>query len=116
MPFGSPSCDYEENNLDLNRYLVSHPIATYFVKMDGDNLKSGGIFNGDILVVDRSLSAIDRHLIIAELNGELLARRYRIKDKRVYLLCEDGRTPPYQINNNDQFSIWGTVTSVIRKV
>ena len=54
MSFGSPACDYVENSLDLNRFLISHPIATYFMKMQGDALKNAGIFNGDILVVDRS--------------------------------------------------------------
>lgn len=63
MSFGSPACDYVENSLDLNRFLISHPVATYFMKMQGDALKNAGIFNGDILVVDRSLPAADRRLI-----------------------------------------------------
>lgn len=116
MPFGSPACDYVENSLDLNRYLITHPAATYFMKMQGNALKNAGILNGDILVVDRSLPAVDRRLIIAELNGELTARRFRLKDGKTWLLSEDGKTPPYRIGRQDQFAVWGTVTSVIRKV
>ena len=44
MSFGSPACDYVENSLDLNRFLISHPVATYFMKMQGDALKNAGIF------------------------------------------------------------------------
>ena len=107
MSFGSPACDYVENSLDLNRFLISHPIATYFMKMQGDALKNAGIFNGDILVVD---------LIVAELNGELTARRFRSHEGSTFLLGEDGRTPPYRLSRKDRFSVWGVVTSVIRKI
>lgn len=116
MSFGSPACDYVENSLDLNRFLISRPAATYFMKMQGDVLKNAGIFNGDILVVDRSLPAADRKLIIAELNGELTARRFRSQEGSAFLLGEDGRTPPYCLSRKDRFSVWGVVTSVIRKI
>ncbi len=116
MSFGSPACDYVENSLDLNRFLISHPIATYFMKMQGDALKNAGIFNGDILVVDRSLPAADRRLIVAELNGELTARRFRSHEGSTFLLGEDGRTTPYRLSRKDRFSVWGVVTSVIRKI
>ena len=116
MSFGSPACDYAENSLDLNRFLINHPVATYFMKMQGDALKNAGIFNGDILVVDRSLPAADHKLIIAELNGELTARRFRTQDGNSFLLGEDGHTPPYRLSRKDRFSVWGVITSVIRKI
>ena len=116
MSFGSPACDYVENSLDLNRFLINRPAATYFMKMQGDVLKNAGIFNGDILVVDRSLPAADRKLIIAELNGELTARRFRSQEGSAFLLGEDGHTPPYRLSRKDRFSVWGVVTSVIRKI
>lgn len=114
MPFGSPACDYIESNLDLNHFLVPHPIATYFMRMSGDSLKSEGIFEGDILVVDRSLPTQDNKLIIAELNGELTARRLRLKNGQNWLL--NSNTPPHRVKDNDMFSIWGLVTAVIRKI
>ena len=86
------------------------------MKMQGDALKNAGIFNGDILVVDRSLPAADHRLIIAELNGELTARRFRAHEGNNFLLGEDGRTPPYRLSHKDRFSVWGVVTSVIRKI
>ena len=93
MSFGSPACDYVENSLDLNRFLISHPVATYFMKMQGDALKNAGIFN-----------------------GELTARRFRSHEGSTFLLGEDGRTPPYRLSRKDRFSVWGVVTSVIRKI
>lgn len=93
MSFGSPACDYVENSLDLNRFLISHPIATYFMKMQGDAHKNAGIFNGDILVVDRSLPAADRRLI-----GRRTQRRtYRPTfslTRRQHLSARRGRPHP----------------------
>ena len=73
------------------------------MKMQGNALKNAGIFNGDILVVDRSLPAADRRLIVAELNGELTARRFRSHEGSTFLLGEDGRTPPYRLSRKDRF-------------
>lgn len=114
MSFGSPACDYVENSLDLNQFLITHPVATYFLKMGSNSFKSEGILKGDILVVDRSLPAVDHKLIIAELNGELSVQKLRCKNQKNWLL-NDSR-PPYQIKEEDIFAVWGVVTSVIRKI
>lgn len=116
MSFGSPACDYVENSLDLNRFLISHPVATYFMKMQGDALKNAGIFNGDILVVDRSLPAADRRLIVAELNGELTAGVFAHTKAALFCSARTAAPPPYRLSRKDRFSVWGVVTSVIRKI
>lgn len=114
MSFGSPACDYVENSLDLNRFLINHPIATYFMKMDSDSFKNEGILKGDILVVDRSLPPVDNKLIIAELNGELTVQRLRCKNGKNWLMSYTHS--PRLISEDDFFVVWGTVTSVIRKI
>mgnify|MGYP005769600749 FL=1 len=116
MSFGSPACDYGENNLDLNRYLSVHPVSCYFMRMRGNALAKSGIFDGDILLVDRSLPPTDNRLIIAELNGRLLARRYRRNAGKIRLQAEDASSPVIFPRPEDQFSVWGVITSVIRKV
>ena len=96
MPFASAVTYFQEHDLDLNRYLQPHPLSTYFLRMEGNALSGAGICSGDILVVDRSRNAAPGCLIIAELNGELLARR--------------------PLREDDSFAVWGVVTSVIRKL
>ena len=69
--FPSPAQDYIEDSLDLNKLVISHPSATYFIKVSGDSMLAAGISHGDLLVVDRSLSAVHGDIAIAAVAGEL---------------------------------------------
>ena len=116
MPFSSATTYFQEHDLDLNSYLQPHPISTYFFQMEGEALKSMGIFNGDILTVDRSRNASHGNLIIAELNGTLTARRLLLHNGKPSLATDNPNEPPLQLNTEDTFAVWGVVTSVIRKL
>jgi DNA polymerase V len=80
--FPSPAADYEEDKLDLNKHLIRHPAATFFVRSIGDSMLGAGIHCGDLLVVDRSLEPRDRSVVIAAVNGELTVKRIRIRKKK----------------------------------
>lgn len=116
MPFASAVTYFQEHDLDLNAYLRPHPQATYFLRMQGNALKAAGIYDGDILIVDRALAAAPGNLIIAEFNGELLARRYQTKGKQIFLGTDDEQHSPYRLRNEDNFAVWGVITSIIRKL
>lgn len=114
MSFSSPAADFAEIGLDLNRAFISHPNGTYFVRMQGGGLSGMGIIDGDILIVDRSLTARSENLIVCTLNGEMLARRYRLKNDAVWLVSEEKKPDTRRIRMEDEFSIWGVITTVIR--
>lgn len=116
MPFASAVTYFQEHDFDLNRYLQPHPLSTYFLRMEGNALSGAGICSGDILVVDRSRNAAPGCLIIAELNGELLARRLLFKGKHPLLGTDNPQSPPCPLREDDSFAVWGVVTSVIRKL
>ncbi len=111
--FPSPADDYVEGSLDLNKYLIKHPAATFFVRVAGDSMINAGIHPDDILIVDRSLDAVDKKVIIAIVNGELTVKRIRIKKDGIYLVAENENYKPVKINNEMEFDVWGVVTSVI---
>jgi DNA polymerase V len=73
--FPSPAEDYVEGPLDLNRHLIPHPAATFFVRVSGDSMVGAGIHSGDLLIVDRAITATHNHVIIAVLNGDLTIKR-----------------------------------------
>ncbi len=52
--FPSPADDYAEQALDLNELVISHPAATFYVRVSGDSMKNAAICDGDIVVVDRA--------------------------------------------------------------
>lgn len=111
--FPSPADDYIENSLDLNKHLIKHPAATFFVSVKGDSMIDAGIHSGDILIVDRSLDATDKRVVIAVIDGEFTVKRIRIIDKKIYLLPENSDFGSTEITEAMDFTIWGVVTNVI---
>lgn len=111
--FPSPADDYIETMLDLNEYLIKHPAATFLVKASGDSMINAGIQSGDILVVDRSLEAVDGKIIIAALNGELTVKRLRRQQGQFQLLAENPNYPAIDITEEYEIVVWGVVTHVI---
>ncbi len=111
--FPSPADDYLEGQLDLNQYLIKHPVATFFVRVAGDSMIRAGIHPGDLLIVDRSLEARDGRVVIAVVNGELLVKRMQRQGKKVYLLADNPSYSPLQITEAMDFQVWGVVTNVV---
>ncbi len=111
--FPSPATDYEEDKLDLNRYLIKNPAATFFVRVTGYSLIGAGIYSGDLLVVDRSLEPRDKSVVIAVIDGELTVKRIRIGKKKITLEPENENYSVQQITEDTDFQVWGVVTNVI---
>lgn len=112
--FPSPAEDYVEGKLDLNKHLVRHPAATFFVRVDGDSMIDAGIHPGDILIVDRSLEPADKKVVIAIVDGDLTVKRIRMTDDgKVCLMPENDKFKPIPLSGDMNVEIWGVVTSVI---
>jgi DNA polymerase V len=111
--FPSPADDYIEGKLDLNRHLIKHPAATFFVRVTGDSMIGAGIHSGDLLVVDRSLDAVDGHVIVAALDGELTVKRLFKRGGLLRLLPANSEYQPIEILTQQTFEIFGVVTNVI---
>ena len=111
--FPSPADDYIERHLDLNKHLIKHPAATFFVTASGDSMTGAGIASGDMLVVDRSLEATHGAIVIAAINGELTVKRLSRSAGRVQLLPENTQYKPIEITQEEELVIWGVVTYVI---
>ena len=114
--FPSPANDYLEGEIDLNRYLIKNPLATFIVKSQGNSMLQAGIHSGDLLIVDRSIKAINNSIVVASVDGDLIVKRIKISGKK-YLLASDNKTyKDIKINNESDIFIWGTVTKVIHNV
>ena len=111
--FPSPADDYLEGKLDLNRHLIKHPAATFFVRVTGDSMIGAGIHSGDLLVVDRSLEPADKNVVVAVVDGELTVKRLFKQNGVLRLLPENLSYQPIEITAQLTIEIWGVVTSVI---
>jgi DNA polymerase V len=114
--FGAAADDYMERGIDLNEQLIRNKPATFFFKMKGDAMKDAGIFDNDILIVDRSVKLVNGKIIIAVLNGELLVRRFHKNFSSAFLIPENTRYKNINLAEFSNFAVWGVVTYVIHPV
>ncbi|HDQ44808.1 MAG TPA: translesion error-prone DNA polymerase V autoproteolytic subunit [bacterium] len=111
--FPSPAENYFEETLDLNKFLIKHPAATFFVKVEGDSMIDAGIFPGDLLIVDRAVEPYPDAIVVAVLDGEFTVKRIRKKDGRLFLMPENRDYAPIEINEETAFLVWGVATYTI---
>ena len=114
--FGAAADDYMERGIDLNEQLIKNKPATYFFRMKGDAMKDAGIFDNDVLIVDRSLKLAEGKIIVTVLNGEMLVRRFHKNFSSAFLIPENSRYKNINLAEFSDFAVWGVVTYVIHQV
>ena len=111
--FPSPADDLLESHLDLNRYLISQPAATFFMRFEGEPMLESGLQQGDLLIVDRSVEVTEQKIVVASVNEDLVIRRVSRNRRRLQLLSENPNSQVISITQDTEFQIWGVVTYVI---
>lgn len=112
--FPSPAEDYIEGRIDLNRDLIKHPLATFYIRVEGDSMEPK-IQTGALIVVDRMVETKDDDIVVARIGSEFMVKRLRVeKDGRIWLLSENTAYQPIQITEEMDFEVWGKVTHSIQ--
>ena len=114
--FPSPATDYIEDDIDLNSYLITNAPATFIIRVQGKSMTTAGIYDGDLLIVDKSQNPRNFSTVIANVNEELVVKTL-IKSKGVNYLTSGSKKMSDKINLtiNPEIIIWGVVTYVIHK-
>ncbi|MCL1126817.1 LexA family protein [Shewanella surugensis] len=110
--FESPATEYIQRRLSLDELLIDHPSATFFGHASGESMHNVGIFDGDILIIDRHVTVKNGDVVVANYNGEFVCKIIDSNAKR--LLSANDEHLPIEIHQYDQFSIEGVVISSIR--
>tara|TARA_R110002110_G_scaffold415856_3_gene658494 strand:+ start:73946 stop:74401 length:456 start_codon:yes stop_codon:yes gene_type:complete len=115
--FPSPADDHLDKTLDLNDLMIKNPPSTFFVKVEGDSMTGIGMFPGDLLVIDRSREPSDGKIIIAALDGELTVKRIKkLPNNLIRLDAENKNYSSITVSADQDFTVWGVVTGVIRSL
>ena len=114
--FPSPATDYIEDDIDLNSHLITNAPATFIIRVQGKSMTYVGIYDGDLLIVDKSLNPKNFSTVIANVNEELVVKTL-IKSKETNYLTSGSKNTSDRINltDNPEIIIWGVVTYVIHK-
>lgn len=110
--FESPAAEYTQLGINLDELLIDHPSSTFIGQACGDSMQGVGIFDGDLLIVDRHVSVQNQDVIVANFNGEFVCKI--LDTKRRLLLSANESMQPVYIGNQDTFSNEGVVIRSIR--
>ena len=112
--FPSPATDYVEDDIDLNAHLIKNAPSTFLIRVQGKSMSAIGIYDGDLLVVDRSLNPKNFSTVIANINEELVVKTFG-KEKNQSFLTSGSNEIKDKINLTEkpEIFVWGVVTYVI---
>lgn len=113
--FPSPAEDFAVERLDLTTILVTHPQATFIVRLRGDSMREAGIFDGDLLVVNRALKPIHTDVVLAVVDGEFTCKTLWLKHGRMKLKPANPTYPEIVPKDGQIVEIWGVVTATIKR-
>lgn len=113
--FASPAEEYIETGLNLHSLVVKKPAATYFMRMQTDCMRGAGIFKGDLVIIDRSLSPLPNHIVAAYYNNEFYLRRLVFHKGHYWLKAEVPLVSPLLIKEDLDVCIWGVVSFNLHK-
>ena len=111
--FPSPAEEYLEKGLDLNTYLVRNKTATFYFRVAGTSMTGARIFDGDMVVVDRSIDPKHRHIVLAVVNSEYTVKRLYRRAGVIELRAENPQYAPIQFGDGETLEIWGVVVGVV---
>ena len=114
--FPSPAADYAEDELDLNEYLIRNKPATFLFTVKGDSMIEAGILSADKVVVDRSLIAQHRGIVVAVVGGDYTLKFFHRQAGVIQLHSANPRYPPLCFSQDDELQLWGVVVGVVRRL
>jgi len=114
--FPSPADDFLDISIDLNKELIKNPSATFYGRVKGDSMKNAGLEEGDLLIIDKSLEPADNKIAVCFIDGEFTVKRIKIEATLIWLVAENEAYQPIKVTSDNEFVIWGIVTTVIKKV
>ena len=115
--FPSPATDYIEEDIDLNVHLIKNVPATFIIRVQVKSMVNAGIYDGDLLVVDKSLKPKNFSTVIANVHDELVVKNF-VKEKDRQFLTSGSKKFEDRILINEEADVfvWGVVTYVIHSV
>lgn len=114
--FPSPADNFTDSAIDLNKEFIQNPNSTFYARVSGDSMINAGLENGDLLIIDKSLEARDNKIAVCFIDGDFTVKRIRMEKDAIYLVPENDNYQTIKVTQENDFLIWGIVTTIIKSV
>jgi len=114
--FPSPAQGEYADSIDLNRALISNPAATFCARVIGNSMVDAGINEGDLLMIDRSLTPHNGSVAVCFIDGDFTVKRLSVRDNGVFLTPANADFPEIPVGEDSNFQVWGVVSHIIKRV
>ena len=114
--FPSPAQGEYADTIDLNRALITNPSATFCARVIGNSMVDAGINEGDLLIIDRSLTPHDGSIAVCFIDGDFTVKRLSVREEGVFLTPDNADFPEMAVPEDSNFQVWGVVSHIIKKV
>jgi DNA polymerase V len=113
--FPSPAEDHLVQRIDLMAQLIQHPQATFMLRVRGESMRDAGIFDGDVVLVDRAINPHSGHVVIAVVDGEFVCKTLWQRAGRIKLKAANVTFPDISPKDGQQVEVWGVVVAAIKQ-
>ena len=113
--FPSPADDFKEIRISLDKELVKNKESTFYARVSGDSMFGAGIDDGDLLVIDKSISPENGKIAVCFIDGDFTVKRIKKEKGKLYLKAENKKYKPIELGEENELIIWGIVEYVIKK-
>ncbi len=114
--FPSPAQGEYADTIDLNRALITNPSATFCARVSGNSMVDAGINEGDLLIIDRSLTPHDASIAVCFIDGDFTVKRLSVREEGIFLTPANADFPEMAVPENSNFQVWGVVSHIIKRV
>lgn len=114
--FPSPAHGAYGDAIDLNRELIDNPAATFCARVLGNSMIDAGINNGDILIIDKSLTPHNGDIAVCFIDGDFTVKRISVKEDGIYLTPANKKFPELRVSDESNFTVWGVVSHIIHRI
>ncbi len=114
--FPSPAQGEYADSIDLHRALITNPEATFCARVIGNSMVDAGINEGDLLIIDRSLTPHDGSIAVCFIDGDFTVKRLSVRDDGIYLTPANASFPEMKVGEESNFVVWGVVSHMIKRV
>lgn len=112
--FPSPAADYEEQTLSIDELVDLRTPHVYLARVDGDSMTGAGVYDGDVLVINRALEPRSGDVVVAYVDGGMTVKRLQVTPAGVWLQPESPGYRPIPVT--ESLHVWGVATHNLHRL